>query len=93
MREPATSPYPHLPAGSPAVEAAECPQQANSYDCGAYVLAMTRQLAHTLVTEGRLDPSSLPGFVTPDAVTELRRRLAAKVQELIEAYRAQKGGV
>jgi len=69
-----------------------CPQQENGYDCGMYVLSMTKYLAHLYVTEGgkeggkegepKLDTTGLVARVTPDAIDEARRRIRLKVQQL-----------
>lgn len=74
-----------------------CPQQENGYDCGMYVLSMTKYLAHLVVTQpsggegGRgggkegspkLDTMGLAARVTPDAIDEARRRIGLKIQQL-----------
>ena len=69
-----------------------CPQQENGYDCGMYVLSMTKNLAHLYVTEGgmeegregspKLNTTRLATRVTPDAIDEARRRIGLKIKQL-----------
>ncbi|KAM3576238.1 hypothetical protein VYU27_001946 [Nannochloropsis oceanica] len=72
-----------------------CPQQVNGYDCGMYVLIMTKYLAHLYVTEGgseegrerspKLNTTRLAARVTPDAIDEARRRIGLKIEQLAAA--------
>lgn len=91
----------------------DCPQQENGYDCGMYLLGMTKYVAHLFVTQGsgvatrrgsvakegendegsgtcsvaggkgsRLDTTGLGAHVSSDAMGELRRRIAQKIEQL-----------
>ncbi len=76
------------PPSKPAlVNVASAPQQANSYDCGMYVLALARQLSawhaageDVLLQEGRLGQE-----VTPGAVRQLRQEVLALVEGKMKA--------
>ena len=69
-----------------------CPKQENGYDCGMYILSMTKYLAHLYVTEGgrdegregsqKLNTTRLAARVTQGAVDEARRRIGLKIQQL-----------
>ena len=67
----------------PVVKPAECPQQTNGYDCGMYMLMATKLLAHHLEVEGKLDSSVLKSHLTPDYVTEYRRRILKMMEALM----------
>jgi len=66
------------------VKVVECPQQTNGYDCGMYMLMATKLLAHQLDVEGKLDPKILQSHLSPDYVTEHRRRVLMLMETLKE---------
>lgn len=72
------------PGPPPEVQAVDCPQQTNGYDCGMYMLMSTKLLAHNLEVQGRLDPACLRSHLTPDYITEQRRRVLGMMQALVD---------
>ena len=74
------------PRALPIQEVTVTPPQANSYDCGLYVLSITETLLHDLQTDPSLPESSLlPRHFTrlsPQDITEKRRSMFTLVSEV-----------
>ena len=76
------------PHEAPKIARPDCPAQTNGYDCGMYVVAITRSLCRGLLAtvDGSLHAEApLQAAVTPATVTALRQEAATVAKGLARA--------